>query len=201
MAFFQYGSAELEYLKKRDARLGQAIDRIGRIERGVEPDLFTALVSCIVAQQISSTAAVTVWKRVQGRFQPFTPHTLCAATVETIQQCGMSTRKAGFIWNIARAAAQGEIELAGLADQSDEEVVQRLSALPGIGTWTAEMMLLFSLQRPDVVSWGDLGIRRGMMNLYGLENLDKTQFEAYRQRYSPYGSVASLYLWQIAVET
>ena len=73
-----------------------------------------------------------------------------------------------------------------------------LSALDGVGVWTAEMLLIFSLQRPDVVSWGDLAIRRGMMALYGLNSLTRTQFDNYRKRYSPYGSVASLYLWALA---
>jgi len=77
-------------------------------------------------------------------------------------------------------------------------VIARLSALRGIGVWTAEMILIFSLQRPDVVSWGDLGIRRGMMTLYGRDDLDRAAFDRYRARYSPFGSVASLYLWRVA---
>jgi len=77
-------------------------------------------------------------------------------------------------------------------------VIKRLVSLPGVGVWTAEMMLIFSLQRPDVVSWGDYGIRKGMMKLYGLDELTREQFDKYRKRYSPYGSVASLYLWEIA---
>ncbi len=81
---------------------------------------------------------------------------------------------------------------------ADEEIIDVLSSLRGIGVWTAEMLLLFSLCRPDVVSWGDQAIRRGMMNLYGLKTLSREQFERYRRRYSPYGSVASLYLWAIS---
>jgi DNA-3-methyladenine glycosylase II len=78
--------------------------------------------------------------------------------------------------------------------------VRTFSSLRGIGVWTAEMMLIFSLQRRDVVSWGDLAIRRGMMRLYGLEELSREDFLRYRRRYSPYGSVASLYLWELAHE-
>jgi len=85
-----------------------------------------------------------------------------------------------------------------LAHLSDEEVIKQLSLLNGVGIWTAEMLLIFSLQRPDVVSYGDLGIRKGMMKLYGLESLTKKQFESYREHYSPYGSVASLYLWELS---
>ena len=94
--------------------------------------------------------------------------------------------------------ARGELDLAGLRSLSDADVILRLTALPGVGRWTAEMYLLFSLQRPDVVSWGDLAIRRGMMNLYGLTTLSREEFDRYRRRYSPYGSVASLYLWAVS---
>ena len=94
---------------------------------------------------------------------------------------------------------QNELNIAELATLSDAEIIRRLSSLNGVGVWTAEMLLIFSLERPDVVSWGDLAIRRGMMNLYGLDSLTREQFDRYRKRYSPYGSVASLYLWALAV--
>ena len=110
-------------------------------------------------------------------------------------------RKAGYIKGIGEAVMQGQLKIDELPGLSDAEIIKRLSALHGVGVWTAEMLLIFSMQRPDVVSWGDLAIRRGMMNLYGLQALDKAEFARYRQRYSPYGSVASLYLWRLAAET
>jgi len=79
----------------------------------------------------------------------------------------------------------------------DSEVIAKLSALRGVGVWTAEMLLIFSLQRSDVLSWGDLAIKKGIMKLYGLESLSREQFEEYRRLFSPYNSVASLYLWEI----
>ena len=115
-----------------------------------------------------------------------------------IQQCGLSMRKARYIHGASRAVAMQELMLEEFPSLPDAEIISRLSALDGIGVWTAEMLLIFSLQRPDVVSWGDLAIRRGMMALYGLSSLTRTQFDNYRQRYSPYGSVASLYLWVLA---
>ncbi len=200
MEIYRYGETEIAHLKAQDRVLGQAIERIGRVESPVIPDLFAALVNSIVAQQISSKAAETVWRRMLERFQPLTAQALAGVPVEQIQQCGLSMRKAGYIHSTAQAALRGELEMAELAALDDEQVIRRLSTLPGIGVWTAEMLLIFALQRPDVVSWGDLGIRRGMMRLYGHETLDKTLFAAYRKRYSPFGTVASLYLWEIAVE-
>ncbi|EQB90222.1 hypothetical protein M918_01105, partial [Clostridium sp. BL8] len=100
---------------------------------------------------------------------------------------------------IAEAAISGEVDFSTLHTLTDEEIVKKLSALKGVGVWTAEMLLIFSLCRPDVVSFGDLAIRRGMMNLYGLKELPKEKFERYKKRYSPYGTVASLYLWALSV--
>jgi DNA-3-methyladenine glycosylase II len=201
MDVFRYSHIELEYLKGQDATLAQAIERLGLIERAVIPDLFTALVSSIVHQQISNKAAATVWGRVLQLFGTVTPEGVVATPVEEIQSCGMSMRKAGTIKSLGRAVVSGELDLAELSHLPDAEVISCLSGQPGIGVWTAEMLMIFSMQRPDVVSWHDLAIRRGMMNLYGQAELTRPQFDFYRQRYSPYGSVASLYLWQISKES
>jgi len=198
MHIFRYGSTETSHLRKRDKKLGQAIDEIGMIERPATPDLFIALIASVAGQQVSAKAAETVWKRMEQRFVTITPETIAAAGAEEIQQCGMSMRKAGYIRGIGDAVADGSLDLAGLHSLSDDEVIARLTALNGVGVWTAEMLLIFSMQRPDVVSWGDYAIRRGMMRLYGRETLNREQFERYRKRYSPYGSVASLYLWEIS---
>jgi DNA-3-methyladenine glycosylase II len=198
MAIFEYDQSSIEYLQKKDKKLGAAIERIGRVERQVIPDLFTALVHSIVGQQISKQAAATVWNRVQEYFGEITPARVAIASSEEIQQLGMSLRKATYIKGVAEAALEGSLDLDRLNSLPDGEIIKRLSSLHGVGVWTAEMMLIFSLQRPDVVSWGDHAIRKGMMNLYGLTELTREQFDKHRKRYSPYGTVASLYLWEIA---
>jgi 3-methyladenine DNA glycosylase/8-oxoguanine DNA glycosylase len=197
MQILKYGQAELDHLKKRDKALGTAIDRIGMVEFEVIPDLFAGLVKSIITQQISTKAASNIWKKMCGYFGEITPETILCATTEDIRKCGLSMRKAISIKGIARAQMQGELNLSELHELTDEEVIRRLSSLNGIGVWTAEMLMLFSMERPDVVSWGDLGIRQGMMRLHGLKTLTREQFDEYRKRYSPYGSVASLYLWRL----
>jgi 3-methyladenine DNA glycosylase/8-oxoguanine DNA glycosylase len=198
MKLFACGPTELDYLRRRDTKLGKAIDEIGPICREVIPDPFTGLVHTVVSQQISARAAAAIWGRLREQFGEIRPATVAAASIEDLRRAGLSARKAGYIRGIAAAVAGGDLDLEGLRVLPDEEVIRRLVALPGIGRWSAEMYLIFSLQRPDVVSWGDLAIRRGIMNLYGLPTLSRDQFEEYRRRYSPYGSVASLYLWAVA---
>lgn len=197
---FEYGKKEMDYLKQADQELGTAIDRIGKIERVIIPDLFPALIYVIIGQQISLKAARTIWARMQDFFVDITPEYLIRASVEDIQKLGMPMKKAGYIKSIAKTIGDGELDLSKLYDMSDEEVIKQLSSLSGIGVWTAEMLLLNSMERPDIVSYGDIAIRRGMMKLYGLEELTKEQFTKYRNRYSPYGSVASIYLWRVSYE-
>ncbi len=201
MKIFEYGEKEINYLKKKDKRLSEAIDRIGKIERRVIPDLFEALISSIVSQQISNKAADTVWKRFIDLIGEIRPETIITEDVNNIQKCGMSFRKASYIKNIAGSVYSGELNIYELNYMSDEEVIKKLTSLNGIGVWTAEMLMIFSMERPDIVSWGDLAIKRGICRLYNHKELTKTQFERYKKRYSPYGSVASLYLWALSAET
>ncbi|MCL2873358.1 MAG: DNA-3-methyladenine glycosylase 2 family protein [Defluviitaleaceae bacterium] len=194
MPIFEYGQKEVEHLKKRDKKLGKAIDDLGFIEREVNDDIFTSLVSSIISQQISSKAAVTIFNRLTTLAGNITQNSIQSLDINLIQKCGMSLRKAGYI----KSAAEADIDFDILPQLSDEDVISRLTALPGIGVWTAEMLLLFSLKRYDILSYSDLAIRRGIMNLYGIEKVTKADFEKYRKKYSPYGSVASLYLWELS---
>lgn len=200
MQIFEYGQKEIDYLKSKDKKLGAAIDRIGMIRRRITPDPFTAIISSVVSQQISSKAADTVWNRLLELLGSIDPESIARAELPEIQSCGMSMRKAEYIKGIAEAAISGEVDFAALHTLTDQEIIKKLSSLHGVGVWTAEMLLIFSLCRPDVVSYKDLAICRGMMKLYGLKELPVEKFERYRKRYSPYGSVASLYLWALSAE-
>ena len=195
--YFEYGETELAHLRKRDKKLGAVIDRIGIIRREVNPDLFSSLVESVVGQQISNKAAATVCRRL-NELCDMDARKLYDLPVEEIQACGMSMVKAGYIKNIAEAAVNKAIDFDTLPEKTDDEIIRALTAIKGVGVWTAEMLLIFSLMRPNVVSYGDLAIRRGMMNLYGLKDLPKEKFQRYAKRYTPYGSVASLYLWELS---
>jgi len=195
--YFEYGDTEVNHLKKRDKKLGAAIDHIGIIKRPVNPDVFSSLIEGIVSQQISSKAASTVCQKLND-LCGMDAGRLAVLTEDEIQSCGMSMRKAGYVKGIVDAVNNGSLDVNSFAQMSDNETIQTLTAFKGVGVWTAEMLLIFSLMRPNVVSYGDLAIRRGMMRLYNLKELSKDRFERYAKRYSPYGSVASLYLWHIS---
>lgn len=200
MPYFEYGEAEINYLKGKDKRLAEAIDRIGFVKREVIPDLFAALVNSIIGQQISMKAVETIWGRMLERFGAIMPETIAELSADELQSVGITMRKALYIKNIAKAVLDGGFRMDELSALPDDEVAIRLSTLNGVGVWTAEMLMIFSMQRKNIVSWDDLAIRRGMMMLYHHRKLDKVKFEKYKRRYSPCGTVASLYLWEISLD-
>ncbi|HLS54352.1 MAG TPA: DNA-3-methyladenine glycosylase, partial [Tissierellaceae bacterium] len=198
MKYFKYGKKETKYLKQQDPILGKAIDEIGMVYREINSNIFEALVSSIISQQISTKAAITVKARLVKLLGQISPEKINSVSIDDIQKCGMSMRKADYIKGIADAALSGTIDFDSLHKLSDIDVTKKLTSLRGVGQWTAEMLLIHSLERPDIVSYKDLGIRRGIMKLYELEELPKKQFQVYKKRYSPYGTVASIYLWEIS---
>lgn len=196
--YFEYGAQETEYLARKDKRLGAAIEQIGHIDRAVDGDLFSSVVHQIVGQQISTKAQETIWQRMQQTLGTVDAGHILAAGVPELQKLGITYRKAEYITDFARKVQTGECRIEEIWQMPDEEVIRVLSSLKGIGVWTAEMILLFCMQRPDVLSYDDLAIQRGLRMLYHHRKIDRRLFEKYRRRYSPHGSVASLYLWAIA---
>ena len=196
--YFVYGQQETDYLKKKDKRLAAVIDAVGPIQRPVDPDLFSSVIHHIVGQQISSKALTTVWNRMQTALGRLTPEAILSLAPEELQSFGITFRKADYIRDFACRVQEGRFDLEGLWHKPDEEVIAALCSLRGIGVWTAEMILLFCMQRPDVFSFDDLALHRGLRMIYHHRTVDRALFEKYRRRYSPCGSVASLYLWAVA---
>ena len=198
MDIYDYGDTETTHLKKRDKAFGAVIDKIGPIQRAVNPDLFSALVNSIVGQQISSKAQTTIWQMMSEKLGEITSQSILACSESELQSCGISFRKTSYIRGAAERVADGRLDINALCSKPDAEVCAELVKLDGIGIWTAEMLMLFSMQRPDILSFGDLAILRGMRMLYRHRKITRELFEKYWRRYSPFGSVASLYLWAIA---
>lgn len=196
--YFRYGEKEIEYLKSRDKKLASAMDRIGHVYRETDVDLFSSVVHHIIGQQISTAAQKTIWKRLSAKLNKVDAAGILSLNRDELQSVGMTYKKADYILDFAGKVQNGSFNIEALEEMTDEQVIRELSSLKGIGVWTAEMIMTFCMQRPDVVSYGDLAIIRGMRMLYRHREIDKEKFIRYRKRYSPYGTVASLYLWAIA---
>lgn len=198
--YFYYDDTAINYLKQRDDILAHAIDRIGFIKRKTNTKRYESLITQIIAQQVSKKAAITVFERLSALVKDFDAQNISQLSVEDIQGCGMTYRKANNIKVISEMIVNKHFSLDGLDKLTNDEIIKKLSELPGIGVWTAQMYLIFTLLRTDVISYGDLAIRQGIIKLYKLDDLSKKDFNEYEQRYGQYASVASLYLWHIAHE-
>lgn len=196
--YFEYGSEEIAFLKSRDKLLGTAIDQIGHIYRTVDDDLFSSVVHHIIGQQISTRAQATIWQRLRDRIGTLNADAIYSMKLDELQKLGITFKKAAYIKDFAKKVKTKEFNIEALNALPDTQVIKELSSLKGVGVWTAEMIMIFCMQRPDVVSFGDLAIHRGMRMLYHHRSIDRQKFSKYARRYSPYGTVASLYLWAIA---
>jgi DNA-3-methyladenine glycosylase II len=195
-------------LAAADPTMAALIERVGKIdiatrmERRKEErpeDPYGALLRAIVGQQLSTKAARTIYLRVVDLFGGTTPtpEQLLEAEEEDLRACGLSGRKTEYVRDLATHVISGELELDRLDRLSDEEVIEEIVAVRGLGQWTAEMFLLFHLQRPDILSGGDLGIRKAIQIEYGLEEMPppKRVIEI-GEPWRPHRSLASLYLWE-----
>jgi DNA-3-methyladenine glycosylase II len=182
-------------------RLGE-IDLETRLRRRSEErpaDAYGALLRAIVGQQLSTKAARTIYGRILDLFEGSTPspEQLLGADETDLRGAGLSGRKVEYVRDLASHVLAGELELDRLDDLADEEVVEEIVAVRGLGIWTAEMFLLFHLERPDVLSGGDLGIRKAVQVEYGLEEMPApARVLEIGEPWRPHRSLASLYLWE-----
>ncbi len=198
MKTFVYSEKEISALKKKDSLLGQVMDLVGPIKREVFSDAFTTLIHAIIGQLISTKAQEAIWTRFVDTFNPLTPENIIQYDLELLKSVGLTTRKAEYIKGIAEKIVNGDLDLENLNQLDDESVIVELTKLKGVGQWTAEMVLIFAFQRPNVISYKDVAILRGLKLLYNKEEISEAFFEESKKRYSPYASIASLYLWEIS---
>jgi DNA-3-methyladenine glycosylase II len=195
-------------LAAADPAMAALIERVGKIDletrlrrRSEErpADAYGALLRAIVGQQLSTKAARTIYRRVCDLFDGSTPspEQLLAASEEDLRACGLSGRKVEYVRDLAAHVLSGELELDRLGELGDEEAIEEIVAVRGLGQWTAEMFLIFHLERPDVLSGGDLGIRKAVQIEYGLAEMPSPQrVLEIGEPWRPYRSLASLYLWE-----
>ena len=167
--------------------------------RGRPDDAYSTLLRTIVGQQLSTKAARTIYVRLVALFgdNPPTPAELLAAEEAALRAAGLSRQKVGYLRDLAARVESGELDLDTLHQLPDEEVSARITAVKGLGQWSADMFLIFHLRRPDVLPVGDLGIRRAAEKVYGLPGLpDADDLRALAEPWRPWRTLACLYLWK-----
>jgi DNA-3-methyladenine glycosylase II len=187
------------HLARRDAILKRLIKSLGACTLIHNPDGFAVLARSIISQQISTKAALSIGARLLQALgaEGLTPGAVLAASVETLRSAGLSAGKVRFLRDLAEKVHRGEVLLDQLHTKTDEEVIQHLLPVHGIGRWTAEMFLIFSLGRLDVLPVADYGLRAGAQQQYGLKELpDRQQLEELSQPWRPYRSIATWYIWR-----
>ena len=195
-------------LAASDSTMAALIDRVGEIDLAARlrrrseerpTDAYGALLRAIVGQQLSTKAAQTIYLRVLDIFGGTapSPEQLLEASEADLRGAGLSGRKVEYVRDLASHVISGELELDRLDKLGDEEAIEEIVAVRGLGQWTAEMFLMFHLERPDVLSGGDLGIRKAVQVEYKLEEMP-TPAEVLEigEPWRPYRSLASLYLWE-----
>ena len=183
-----------------DPILAAAIKKYQPCTISPHTDYYSELISSIVGQQLSVKAGDTIWKRVQALFgdEVPTPEELIKIDTEKLRATGVSYAKAGYMKDLAEHVLDGRLDLAHIATIPNDEVIKQLTAVKGIGQWSAHMFMIFSLGRLDILPFGDLGVRKAIQNLYDLDELPSPSVMhsiATKNKWHPYESIAAWYLW------
>lgn len=193
------GLAAVRHLRDADRRLAQIIDRVGAHRPIITRDPFRTLVGSITSQQVSMSAAAAIQKRIKalcpgGRV---TPKALLALTPQQLRSAGLSNPKCAYMHGLAEEFASGKLSTRKLRAMSDDEVIETTTRVKGIGRWTAEMLLIFCLERPDVWPVDDLGVRKAVQNLWTMRELPPAKaIRDLADPWRPYRSYATWYLWR-----
>jgi DNA-3-methyladenine glycosylase II len=189
----------IQHLRRADPTMNDIIRRVGPFTLKTQPDRFVLLVRSIIGQQISVSAARSIMKRLEEAVAPLriSAETLIRFEPATLRPLGVSPQKAGYLVDLARKSADGDLRLNQLGRMDDESVIEHLVQVKGIGRWTAQMFLIFGLGRLDILPHADLGIQTAIRKNYGLRTNPKPKkIDRLAQPWRPYCSIASWYLWQ-----
>lgn len=188
----------MNHLKKSDPVLRAIIERVGPCRMEFGPAEFCSLAEAIVYQQLNGKAAVTIWKRFAALAgEPVTPDGILKLSDEQLRAVGLSKQKSAYLKDLAAKTAAGLLDFSRLPDLLDEEVIEHLTQVKGIGVWTAHMFLIFSLRRPNVLPTGDYGVQMAMKKHYKKRKLPKPKdMEKIARAWEPYRSIACWYMWR-----
>jgi DNA-3-methyladenine glycosylase II len=188
----------VHHLKKSDPVLRDVIERIGPCRMEFTPPEFHSLAEAIVYQQLNGKAALTIFQRFAALAgEPLTPEGILKLTDAQLRSVGLSKQKSGYLKDLAAKTRDGLLDFAKLPELPDEEVIEHLTQVKGIGVWTAQMFLMFTLKRPDVLPTGDYGVQAAIKKHYRKRKMPKPKdMEKIARAWSPYRSVACWYLWR-----
>ena len=188
---------EVELLRK-DPILGEIIDKVGDYSLKKRTQHFAVLVESIISQQLATNAAEAIFRRFRKLYPRFPTTTQILSTRKSkLRKAGLSGMKIDYLKDLARNIEEGRLDMKSLPKMSDDEVIEHLTQVKGIGRWTAEMFLIFSLGRQDVLPVHDLGLRKGVQMAFSLTELPKPkEVEKLGERWRPYRSIATWYLWK-----
>jgi DNA-3-methyladenine glycosylase II len=181
---------------REDPVLRALIEEFGELELDTADNSFERLVVSIINQSISTASANAVRERVFDLFDDITPEAVLSTDEERLREAGLGETKAEYVRNAAAAFRERDLTPEGLAGASNAEVIDELAAIRGVGEWTARMYLIFVLGREDVLPLGDLAVRRGIESLYGNGEMTRAEMRDIAERWRPYRSLATLYIWR-----
>jgi len=187
------------HLRQADARLGAVIDAVGPCSLRLRGGLYRQLFRSILYQQLAGNAAAAIERRVHACFGGAVPlpADFVRARTAALRRAGLSRQKLAYLRDLSGAFADGRLRPQRLARMADEELIEAVTTVHGVGVWTAHMVMIFSLGRPDILPVGDYGVRKGMQRLYRLRELPKPQtMERIAAPWRPYRSIASWYVWR-----
>lgn len=199
MSIIEYdlNNKKVKYLIGTDVRLGKLIKYIKNANLIIEEDGFKCIVKYIIGQQISDKARETIWKKLVNEINPLNPQKVLTISTQNFRSYGLSERKIIYIKSLANAIINNEIDFNEFSLLSNEKIIKKLTNIKGIGMWTAEMYLIFSLGREDVLSKSDGTIRRTIQWMYSLESLPtEAELDNYFKNWKKYATIVSTFLWK-----
>jgi len=188
----------VNHLKKCDPVLAAIIERVGPCRMEYGPPEFHSLAEAIIYQQLNGKAAVTIFKRFTDLAgDPVTPEGILKLSDEQLRGVGLSKQKSAYVKDLAAKTRAGLLDFSRLIELPDDEVIKHLTQVKGVGVWTAQMFLMFTLKRPDVLPTGDYGVQAAIKKAYGKRKMPKPKdMEKIARAWSPYRSIACWYLWR-----
>jgi DNA-3-methyladenine glycosylase II len=195
--YFTKEDPAIRHLICADAQMAELVERVGAYTLELRTDYFATLIRSIIGQQLSAKVARVIWQRFVELCGEVRPESVLALDEESLRGVGFSRTKVCYIKDLAQKVLDGKLDLETVSSQSDEDIMKALTQVKGIGQWTAEMFMIFSLGRPDIWALDDVGLQRAIKWLHGLSEPPKGDvMKQYGQAWKPYRSVASLYLWE-----